>query len=67
MEKYKCSKCNGTIFLKPYNPKFLAYCPNRAIQGYFVNNEFQPEGEVKKYGIKLLEPYVCSSCGQIKK
>lgn len=67
MEKYQCTKCKGTIFLKPYNPKFLSYCPNRALRGYFVKNEFISTGEVMKYGIKLLEPYVCDSCGTIKK
>ena len=67
MEKEKCKKCNSIIFLKPYNPRFLSYCPNRCIQGYFINNKFIEEGEVMKYGIKLLEPYVCSNCGTIKK
>jgi hypothetical protein len=67
MEKEKCKNCNSFIFLKPYNPRFLKYCPNRAMRGYFINNKFIEEGEVMRYGIKIQEPYVCNKCGTIKK
>lgn len=67
MDKFKCLNCGNEEFLKPYNPRFLKYCPNRAMKGYFINNKFIELGEVMKYGVKLLEPYICDKCGTIKK
>lgn len=66
MEKYICPNCKiSTEFLKPYNPKYLAPCQHRAIKGYIVNNEFIEEGETKRYGLELREPYTCNKCGYV--
>ena len=66
MEKYVCPNCKtSTEFLVPYNPKYLVYCPNRAKLGYIINDKFIEQGETKRYGIVIKEPYTCNKCGYI--
>lgn len=66
-KKVTCSRCNSETFLRPYNPRFMAYCPNRCEIGHFENDIFKVEGIVKKYGIELKQPYTCNKCGAVKR